>query len=41
MKAIDNGGIEVFENETGTNFRDLMGISLYKNSAGKIYAIVG
>jgi 3-phytase len=41
MKPIDNGGIEVFENETGANFRDLMGISLYKNAAGKIYAIVG
>lgn len=41
MKAVDNGGIEVFENETGAEFRDLMGISLYKNKAGKIYAIVG
>jgi len=41
MKPVDNGGIEVFENETGAEFRDLMGIALYKNKAGKIYAIVG
>ncbi len=41
MKPIDNGGIEVFENETGTGFRDLMGIALYKNKKGEIYAIVG
>ena len=41
MKPVDNGGIEVFENETGAEFRDLMGIALYKNKVGKIYAIVG
>jgi 3-phytase len=41
MKSIDNGGIEVFENETSTGFRDLMGIALYKNKKGEIYAIVG
>ncbi|MET3128864.1 3-phytase [Arcicella rosea] len=41
MKPVDNGGIEVFENETGAEFRDLMGIALYKNKTGKIYAIVG
>jgi 3-phytase len=42
MKPLDNGGIEVFEGETGAGFRDLMGISLYKNPADKkIYAIVG
>lgn len=42
MKPIDNGGIEVFEGETGNGYRDLMGISLYKNPSDKrIYAIVG
>ena len=41
MKPLDNGGIPVFEGEKGTEFRDLMGISLYTDSANKIYAIVG
>lgn len=41
MKPIDNGGLSMFEGETGIEYRDLMGISLYKNQAGKIYAIVG
>ncbi|MDI9879527.1 phytase [Flectobacillus longus] len=41
MKPIDNSGIPMFEGETGTEFRDLMGIALYKNSKGKIYAMVG
>lgn len=41
MKAVDNGGIEVFEGETGSEYRDLMGISLYKNKSGQVYAIVG
>ncbi|HEY5745016.1 MAG TPA: phytase [Chryseolinea sp.] len=42
VKPVDNGGIEVFEGETGDGFRELMGIALYKNQAdGKIYAIVG
>lgn len=41
MKPIDGGGIDVFVGETGTMFRDLMGISLYKNPQGVIYAIVG
>ncbi|GAB3516076.1 phytase [Emticicia fontis] len=41
MKPVDKGGIAVFENETGDGFRDLMGISLYKNKKGDIYAIVG
>lgn len=42
MTPIDNGGIEVFEGEDGEEFRDLMGISLYKNpETQKIYAIVG
>lgn len=39
MKAIDNGGIEVFTDQTQ---RSPMGIALYKrNSDGAIYAIVG
>jgi 3-phytase len=42
MKAIDGGGIEVFEGETGTEFRALMGIALYKMpETGAVYAIVG
>lgn len=41
MKPVDNGGIEVFEKEAGEGFRDLMGIALYKNKKGEIYAIVG
>ena len=42
MTPIDNGGIEIFEGETGEEFRDLMGIALYKNrETKKIYAIVG
>lgn len=41
MKPVDNGGISVFENEKGEGYRDLMGIALYKNKKGDIYAIVG
>lgn len=41
LKPVDNGGIDVFVGETGPEFRDLMGISLYKNPKGIIYAIVG
>ncbi|MDQ1087304.1 phytase [Siphonobacter sp. SORGH_AS_1065] len=41
LKPVDNGGIEVFEGETQPEYRDLMGISMYKNKAGVIYAIVG
>jgi 3-phytase len=42
MTPLDNGGIPVFENETGDGFRDLMGISLYKQpNTNKIFAIVG
>jgi 3-phytase len=42
MTPIDNGGIEVFQGETAEEFRDLMGIALYRNPEnGKIYAIVG
>lgn len=41
LKPVDNGGIDVFVGETAPEFRDLMGISLYKNPKGVIYAIVG
>lgn len=41
MKPLDNGGIPVFEGETQPDYRDLMGISMYKNKQGVIYAIVG
>lgn len=41
MQPVDGGGIPVFEGETKPEFRDLMGIALYKDQGGKIYAIVG
>lgn len=41
MQELDNGGLEVFEGETGEEYRDLMGISLYTNPEGAIYAVVG
>lgn len=41
MKPVDNGGIPVFEGETGKDYRDLMGIAIYTASTGKMYAIVG
>jgi len=41
MNPVDKGGVEVFVGETGADYRDLMGISLYRNKAGVIYAIVG
>jgi len=42
MLAIDNGGIPVFEGETGVEYRDLMGISLYKRPKDDaIFAIIG
>jgi 3-phytase len=41
MRPVDNGGIPVFEGETQPEFRDLMGIALFKNAGGKIYAIAG
>ncbi|SEL90237.1 phytase [Parapedobacter koreensis] len=41
MKAIDGVGIAVFEGESGPEYRDLMGIALYTDSAKHIYAIVG
>ncbi|UEG52190.1 phytase [Mucilaginibacter daejeonensis] len=41
MKPVDNGGIPVFENENGPEYRDLMGIAMYTAKDGKMYAIVG
>jgi len=41
MKPIDNGGVPVFEGETGTEFRDLMGIAVYTAKDGRHYAIAG
>lgn len=41
MKPVDNGGIPVFEGETDSLFRDLMGIATYTNPKGQIYAVVG
>lgn len=41
MKPVDNGGIDMFVGETGYEFRDLMGISIYTAKDGKMYAIVG
>ena len=42
MKPLDNGGIEVYQGEKGQDFRDLMGIALYKRPSDKaIFAIVG
>ncbi len=41
MKPVDNGGIEIFVGETGAEYRDLMGISIYTAKDGKMYAIAG
>jgi 3-phytase len=41
MQPIDGGGLPMFEGDTATGFRDLMGIGLYKDASGAIYAIVG
>lgn len=41
MKPVDGGGIEIFVGETGNEFRDLMGISIYTAKNGKMYAIAG
>lgn len=41
MQPIDNGGLPMFEGESGELFRDLMGIAMYTDPQGQIYAIVG
>lgn len=42
MQPLDGGGIPVFEGETGVEYRDLMGVALYKRPTdGAIFAIMG
>ncbi|WP_343849219.1 phytase [Algoriphagus jejuensis] len=42
MTEINPGGIEVYEGETGPEYKDLMGVALYKSPAsGKTYVIAG
>ncbi len=41
MRPVDGGGLDMFVGETGTDYRDLMGIALYRDTAGTIFAIVG
>ncbi|HEY8955192.1 phytase [Chitinophaga sp.] len=41
MQPIDDGGIPAFEGETGTQFRDLMGVAVYTSKSGEQYVIAG
>ncbi|SDL92612.1 3-phytase [Catalinimonas alkaloidigena] len=42
MQPVDGGGVEMFVDEAGEGYRDLMGIGLYKQpQTGEVYAIVG
>lgn len=42
MQPVDNGGIDAFVGETGTEFRDLMGIACYTNPENnQVYVIAG
>ncbi|AWW29684.1 3-phytase [Echinicola strongylocentroti] len=42
MKEIHADGIEIFQGETGTEYRDLMGVAVYHNPQnGKQYVIAG
>lgn len=41
MQPIDDGGIPIFEGETGKQYRDLMGIAVYTDKKGQQYAIAG
>ncbi len=43
LKEIDNGGLEIFVNENGAEYRDLMGVSVYQEpyENGKTYIIAG
>lgn len=42
MKEINAGGIEIFQGETGKEYRDLMGVATYKSpKSGKMYVIAG
>lgn len=41
MEPIDDGGIPIFEGETGNQYRDGMGIAVYTSKTGEQYAIAG
>lgn len=42
MQPLDGGGIDVYEGETGPEFRDLMGIAAYREpETGNVYVIPG
>ncbi|MDA0315062.1 MAG: phytase [Bacteroidetes bacterium] len=42
MKELNPGGFEIFKGEEGPEYRDLMGVALYKSlSTGKQYVIAG
>jgi 3-phytase len=42
MKEINAGGIEIYQGESGPDFRDLMGVATYKSpKSGKMYVIAG
>ena len=41
MQPIDDGGIPAFEGETGTQYRDLMGVAVYTNKKNEHYVIAG
>lgn len=42
LRPLDHGGLPMFEGETETDYRDLMGIALYKQPAtDEVYAVVG
>lgn len=41
LTPVDGGGLPMFEGDTAAGFRDLMGIALYQQPTGALYAIVG
>jgi 3-phytase len=42
MQPVDGGGLPMFLGDTGIDYRDLMGIAMYKRPTdGKVFAIVG
>ncbi|MFC3417847.1 phytase [Algoriphagus hitonicola] len=42
MVELNPGGIEIFQGENGEEYRDLMGVAIYKSpQSGKIYVIAG
>ena len=40
MQPLDNGGIPVFEGQRGFGYREPMGIGLYRDPSGEVFAIV-